>query len=285
MPYVTYQSLRRTMRFLLLVLSLSVIPLAGCDKKLVWTKVRAKLEQAKLVEPPPPSPTQHDLLCDASQSSTCSKVTLEATLRELLRAAAHTPNSRLRVWSLGANVAATKVMGEVITPTITSRSRRAREAQLEQWQLSSRENLLRIMEPLFRATPARRSPLAESLTKIALAEGHGLARIIVAITDAREVATANFECSKRFPTREAWAATLHKGGILRPGLLAGMTVVLAYVNGDSSASCPITISKQVQLFDLWHYVLATAGAGWIMTSDLPSFYPELKVTVGKKEKK
>lgn len=87
------------------------------------------------------------------------------------------------------------------------------------------------------------------------------------------------------PTKEAWTTALHRVGVLTPGLLSGMTVALIYVTGDANGRCPVTLERQVKMFELWHYALGIAGARWIMTSDLPSFYPELKVAVGAKEKK
>jgi hypothetical protein len=124
---------------------------------------------------------------------------------------------------------------------------------------------------VFEEPAIKRSPLAEAVTKIAMASDGASPRTIVLITDAREVGLLDFECP-RLPPDAAFLSVLRRQRVLAPGVLQGIAVEFAFMTiaPIPGRNCPVTIERQVRLGELWTVALKNAGASSVrMTSGVP----------------
>ena len=256
-------------------LSVLLLGVGACDgsrQKVTWSFVKEQLERVGVSDPPAKAPVLYDLLCDPSEASTCRPETLKATLAGVLKAAAEADSSRVRAWVLGRRVEETKLLAEEVVPTPSSRSPKARERQFSHWRAAAEQALGQALAPAFAASPIRRSPLAESIAKIALYEGHHMRRVIVMISDGREMASANFECGP-LPSPERWVDLLQKAGYWQEHLLSNVTVAFAYLGSGTLTRCPASLGRNLQIEALWKAALGAANvAGIVTTSEVPEFH-------------
>jgi hypothetical protein len=157
-----------------------------------------------------------DIICDRSLGSTCSRESLGRELDRVLAYVVARPGSRVRIWMMGATVEKTVALAEQAIPAIKRGSERSRRSQVARILGSVRDVLLSSVATAFEPPSIRRSPLVESITKVAMADASGLTRQIIAITDAREVsALADLECG-RVPTDAQFATLLRRLNLLMP---------------------------------------------------------------------
>jgi hypothetical protein len=120
---------------------------------------------------------------------------------------------------------------------------------------------------------ARRSPVAESLSRIAAypAEGH---RTVLVVSDLRERSSVfNLECG-RPPSEARFIRALATHGLLTPGSLAGADVFLAFAQGRplENRRCASSIARETAVSNLWRVALEQAGAARVLVSQtVPSF--------------
>src|SRR2546425_3218892 len=69
-----------------------------------------------LCDDPPPAPVDVEVLCDATLGSTCNAHTLEAVLDRVLPYTSQRPGSAVRLWSLGSDVADTRMAADLAVP-------------------------------------------------------------------------------------------------------------------------------------------------------------------------
>lgn len=217
-------------------------------------------EEVGLTDPPAPPPLTVDLVCDTSPGAPCNAATLSATIDVVLPQIAARPGSILRLWSMGDTVADAAVVGSVESTPPKKSGTQAHKTHEERFITSARSKLQQAAEPLFTTAP-RRSPIAETMSKVVLAMTSG-ARHVVVITDAREVSDlGNFECG-RLPTTEEWLSRLHEARALMPGSLRATHVYLVHVEHTriDRERCPVTMQRIAQTNDLWRAAFQAAGA-------------------------
>ena len=224
----------------------------------------------------PSPPVFIDLLCDASAGSSCTRQTLERALDAVLVHVADKPGSRIRLWTLAKTVGETAAVAERTVPPATRGSARAEQAQQKRFRDAARDLLLEAADPSFSEAPARRSPLAEALSKVGLAEADGLPRVIIAITDGREVSTGlDFECGL-LPSDARFLTVLRRRSLLTPGLLTRTHVEFAFAASEPipGRGCAVQVEREVGSRALWTAALNAAGADQVRVSSGPPVVTE-----------
>lgn len=235
--------------------ALAALHIAGCD-------VEAGLQKVGIRDPAPAPPIVEDLVCDFSVDSTCTLERLTQTLDAILARVATRTGSRVRLWTLGATVESSALAAEIVAPAFSSRTTKARNSESTRWQAHARDVFMARAASLVSSKHApTRSPLAEMIAAVALADGQGCDREIVVITDARETALADFECGT-LPTDAAWSQRLRDLHVLTPGLLSGVNVVFAHVTTPLPpvSRCRAGVDREQRIRQLWKSSLAAAGA-------------------------
>ncbi len=111
----------------------------------------------------------------------------------------------------------------------------------------------------------RRSPIAETLSRIAMVPTDSAEQVLVAITDGREESgIATFECGT-LPAEKAFHAALHGARALEPASLKGIHVRFAFI-GFSDAKrpgCEATLRRELEMQELWKSAFTRASAASI----------------------
>jgi hypothetical protein len=217
------------------------------------------------VEDAPQPPAQEiDILCDASAGSTCTPETLRNTLEAALPSVAARHSSTVRLWMLGREVADT-VQAASVTMDAKVRSGKAERASRDRFVKDGLNMLDAAAAPYF-SQHANRSPIAESISKLALYHTlAGAERIIVVISDAKEFSgLGDLEC--KVPEPAVFISRLDVNRVLVPGSLAGAKVVfgdvnLSHIDGDR---CVSTLAAADQVQRIWETALKHAGASEVL---------------------
>lgn len=216
---------------------------------------------AGICDEAPAPPEIIDILCDASLGSSCSRENVRAVVDTVARFVGTRSHSRIRVWGMGPSVAETHLAGELMVPAFAARTR-TRRTQLDRFVERATSTLTLALEPTFTRTNVHRSPIAESLVKISLADGYGLPRRIVVISHARESSSVRDLACGKLPNEADFARVLRRRGLLEPGSLAHIQIVFAFVTSApvGAARCAMRMEREVRIRELWRAVLTHAGA-------------------------
>lgn len=228
--------------------------LAGCDSD--------TLQRWGLQNETPLPPRMTDLLCDAGRGSTCNAATLGKVLDAELTAMVPRPGSVLRVWTLGEQVSETEVVVTIVSPSITRRGRQSRAQAIDDFVSASKTKILAATAPRMKAMrERRRSPIAESISRIALASALvSMARRIVVLSDGREVGVADLECGELSPIE--FLAALDAHSALAPRSLNGIDIDFTYASLGvvDRGRCEATLERALKTRELWRAAFKRAGA-------------------------
>lgn len=250
------------------------VGLPACDVATTSPEAQDVCRTLGLCDETAPPPIAIDVLCDASAGSSCDRDTLGATLDVALHLAVERPGSRVRLWALGRDVAGTNPVGEQVAPETSRASGRSRATANERFVMTAKDFLLASIAPVLDGAPVRRSPLAEAISKIALADAGGLPRTLVVISDGREVSDlADLECA-RLPTEHGFRSVLAHQRVLAPASLTGIHVEVVFLTSKPipGRGCLVNIDREVRIRGLWNAVFEGAGAASVrLSSGAPSF--------------
>ena len=225
--------------------------------------VSAACETLGVCDPPPPPPLVVHVLADPSEGTTVSVTDVSTTLDAALAVIFRRPGSSLHVWVMGNEPAATKEVSPPVVSDIQTSSApdRVRRQRIDDTVRRLKTQLMDAYAPFFSGKRPRKSPLAESITKIALSddfrEGQ---RILIVATDGRQVSFVDMEC--RPPDFTSFSKALHDNDVLQPKVLAGFSIVMTRFELVEVAGnrCPATVSSNRKIEALWRESLAQAGA-------------------------
>jgi hypothetical protein len=219
-----------------------------------------------------PPPVDVVLVCDSGVGSNCTSETLRATLDVVLPYAARRPGSRVALWSVGNDPAASREIARVTSAAPRRAGIAAQRATQKRFVEESVAAVLIAAAPLFRDRARTQTPLFETITLIGL-QPTRFARHIIVISDLREETprTARTECAD-LPTATALTTHLHERGVLLPHLLTHTTLHLAFINHDAVEGnrCAFDVGRFAQLQTLWESTLHAAGADVEITTDAPT---------------
>ncbi len=202
------------------------------------------------------------LVCDRSETAPCEHGLMMQMISGAVHEAYQRPGSRIEVHLVGDVVAETRLVGSVTIPVREDRGERAARAAEERFVQSIRPVLCAPLGAALASPRPRRSPIAESLDKVALGPTQGMPVEVIAVTDLHEVSDlGDFECG-RLPSAQDFAARLQRRGVLGPGTYANTRVHL--VVGDRGPiprrDCPVTMGRERTVMQLWRDALHAAGA-------------------------
>ena len=245
--------------------------LEGCDGERPDTAWHRACEWSSICGSRSLGPETIDLIDDPSVGSSGTTDHFGEVLDQLLRRTAARPGSRLRVWVLARSAESVVNIGERVSPKSTARSERSRAKERERWIKENKESLLAAAQTSLSIT-IRRSPIAETLARVALANSTTGPRTIIFVSDGREMSDyGSFEC-RRLPSPSEFAATLRRANVLPPGRLQGVRVVFAFMRLAPVGRCSTTIDRETRIREIWTSALKTAGASSVaIFTGLPDF--------------
>lgn len=241
------------------VLLVVALVLNGCDS----VDLAVACEDAQLCEADPLPDETIDLLFDQTPGSP-SVESHHAAARAALEYLAVRPDSMLRVWVLDG-VPPTQPALQLTVPQGRHRSARSQEREQSEWVAERLQSIT--MVTTNSASRARRSPLAESVTRIAGFPATGR-RTFLIVSDLRERSSvASLECG-RLPSPARFVERVAAHELLSPGSLQGVDVLFAFAQARplESARCASSLSREVAIAELWRSALARAGAARVEVS-------------------
>lgn len=236
----------------LIAVSVMGVSMAACSD---WQGACAA---AGVCDPPPPSPVTLNLICDHSQGSTCTRRTLEDTLRVLVAELSERPGSELRLWMIGSTVDQAALAGTASAPPLP-RSRGARQSQLDSFRLSTIGTLVAATDAHFDRPPAR-SPIIDTLARVLMVGTVSGRQTAVVISDAREFGRLDFECG-RLPAPGDLLERMRAERVLPQTSLMNTTVAFTYVGIPpvDRARCAASIQRTRDIEDLWRELVTGSG--------------------------
>ncbi len=234
---------------------------AGC-KNTDASALHRTLTSLGVEDAPVRPPRLFRLVCDRSETAPCEHGLMMQMISGAVHEAYQRPGSRVEVHLVGDVVAETRLVGSVTIPSREDRGERAARAAEDRFVQSVRPILCGPLGAALASPRPRRSPIAESLDKVALGPTHGMPVEVIAVTDLHEVSDlGDFECG-RLPSAQDFAARLRRRGVLAPGTYTNTRVHL--VVGDRGPiprrDCPVTMGRERAVMQLFSSALRAAGA-------------------------
>ncbi len=247
-----------------ILLLLALAALFGCAGDAQAQFMSACRTTGICAEPLPP-PIVGDLLVDVSLGAPTSVGIVSEDAGTLLAHVAHRPGSIVRLWVLGAHLEDTTSVYTVTVPHVRGRSPREKAAVESRFVSTETARVATVIAPFFVRPRPRNSPIIEGIARVAMADGYSLGRVLVVLTDGREVSSllhADFECARLLPTVAQFEGQLHERRLLEPASLTGIEVVLARMSMPAipGRNCPVGIARELHIRDLFNAALHSAGA-------------------------
>lgn len=244
----------------MLVAAFLILGLAGCEVK--SPAVLADTGRAFGLIDVPPRPTRTvKIVIDPTVQSPASADSLAQVIDSVLPDIAERPTpSCVELWSMGATVNDALRVGEACVGEAERNTKAQRKAQ-DRFVRLSREHLLGLAQPIFNTRP-RRSPIAETLSRVAASSTESSEQVLIVITDGREEsAIARLECGP-LPTPEVFAAALQKEWLMEPESFAGIHVRFCFMGYTDAkrAGCATSVRREKELQNLWRTAFERASA-------------------------
>ena len=251
-------------RLVISIAILSQLSFTGCGGDAQHASVFTRVGRSVgLTDPAVPQTITLDLPCDPSKDGTCTSDSLDATLAAVLPVIAERPGSELRLWIIGPDLASTRVVATVKGTVPYSGNAAAMKAVRARFVEAARSSCMTAAQPALAEPVKGGSPIAESITAIALASVHTDLRAIVVISDAREVSAigGDFECDNPLPSATSFVKALHRERVLPPGSLAGTRVFFTFmtITEIRRKGCAVTLDRLATMRELWTAAIEAAG--------------------------
>ncbi len=272
--------MKRTIKALIVTICFLGLCLVGAGCTSAHSQFLEACRAVSACAPVLSAPVTVDLICDHSAGSTCNRESLTTNVDVVLTHIGDHPGSLVRLWSQGRTVDDTVLVGTREVPPLKNGSRKARHGAAIRFVQEARPFLLKASEPMFGDAAFHTSPIAETISRVALSSSRpGQNRVIVIITDGREFSPTlgDFEC-KVIPDKTVFRHQLDKHRLLMANTLANTHVVFANVTIGpiENGRCAATLERAATIQDLWQSSLAEASAasvtfttGDITAVDLP----------------
>jgi hypothetical protein len=203
-----------------------------------------------------------DILCDFDAGGTCTADNLRETLDRVLPALTNRPGSSLRLWAMGNELGDTMLLATASVPPPARRKNLQRGAWTR-FATTTRSLFLNAYAALSDTRHRHKSPIAESLTRVAWAADGPSERYCLVLTDAREYSDigGDLECGV-LPAATTFTRQLQRHHVLAPQSLRGVSVALCFVTIGSidGRRCDSTLERADKVRELWITTLRAAGA-------------------------
>lgn len=232
-----------------------------------------------LEEAPVPPPFTIDLLVDGSLNSTANTETARQTIEVVVARLIPRPRSCARLWALGETVADATVLGQVCSPARLRNRKQQLDAEAH-FRETATAYLVKAAQAAFTSPPPRRSPIAETITRIAMATPPTGERDLYLLSDGLQESTpaiGQFECAV-LPSEAQWLAALDEERLLAAGSLEGARVEFCFTgfSDPKRKGCPTTARREVEMQQLWRAALTRAGCRGVSFSAMgPQLTPEV----------
>ncbi len=215
--------------------------------------------------PPPASPIVVDALLDGSPGTLVDLRTAEEDLTVILPVLASRPGSVLRVWGLPQDPADLRELGQVRSTKASRPAKRTVVAHERRFVAESMERLVPAISAYFADARLTRSPIAESLGRVLLADvPSGTRRVVIVASDAAEESDlGRFEAPRPLPTIEAFLARLERAGILLPSSACGTLFTFTHCQPRPGTAA---LRRFNGMKDLWTAAIARAGGRAVFTT-------------------
>lgn len=245
-----------------LVLVVAIL-VSACDGD-ASARLTSACRTASLCAVPAPPAQVADLLVDTSVGAPTNVITATDDAITLLTSLTSRPGSIERIWILGTRFEDTRPIYTMTVPTFRARSTTARAAEEARYVAQERARVSTALTPFFVRPLPRSSPIVEGITRVAMADGFGQHRVLVATTDGRQVSSLgfDFECMRRLPTVEQFQTALRAQRLLESGALSGIEVYVARMSAPPipGRDCPVGIARELHIRHLLRLTLRSAGA-------------------------
>lgn len=244
-----------------LLVSLLELLAPGCER--ASTSMSGTLERVGLADAPTPEAAEYVLLCDRT-ATPCGAGALGPLLRGLGREMASRPGASLSLWMQGESPAQTRLLGTVHPePLRAGASDRARQRAVERTVEEVEGTLCRRLDAALAAPPPRRSPILESVAKVALSRRRDLPLRLYVLSDLRQHSPlGDWECASRLPTVSQFLTVVDRQALLATDALSRAEVI--FVVGDrrppAHARCEVSVARERHVQNLLGEALRHAGA-------------------------
>lgn len=271
------QSILQTLAFVIALTPITLLNGCGRSDAAPESNVLTVVSKAiGLAEEPMLAAEMIDLVIDASEGSSASLATVEATLNRVLPYAAARPGSSVRLWALGMELSDTRMVASVASAAPKRRGERARKTEALRFVDTAKQVLMQAAMPVFERAAKKQSPIAEGVSRVAYSRAPaGMRRHIIVITDARQVGGTlkfDFECDS-VPDPATFVERLQSNAILAPETLTDTTIHFSYVALEAvpkRPGCIVTLARAQQIEAAWRAALSAAGARNVsFTTDAP----------------
>ena len=215
--------------------------------------------------PPAPAPLLVDVLEDGSPDAVVDLRAAEEDLSVILPVLAQRPGSVLRVWGLPQNPSDLRELGQVRSTKASRPAKRTVVAHERRFVTESMERLVPALSAYFADARLTRSPIAESLGRVLLADvPSGARRVVIVASDAAEESDlGRFEAPRPLPTIEAFLARLERAGILLPSSACGTLIVFTHSQPRQGTAA---LRRYDGIKQLWTAAIARAGGRAVFTT-------------------
>jgi len=242
-----------------------LLSLSGCGGDAQHPSFLTRVGRSVGLADPAPRPTiTLDLVCDPSKDGTCTAGALDASLAAALPVIAERPGSELRLWIIGPDLAATRVVATVKGTVASSGNAATIKTVSARFVDGARSSCMTAAQPALAEPLKGGSPIAESLTAIAMANVQTDLRAILVISDGREVSAigGDFECDDPLPDPPSFAKALQRERVLPPGSLAGTRVFFTFM---------IHLSRYIQTLSMIRSVIINLLMYFLKTATIPTY--------------
>lgn len=239
-----------------------LLALPGCDNGTATKALEFCVAIGVCARPALPTITV-DFIVHARRDSTTNAAVVSEDYANVLAAAP--PGSPVRVWKLEERVQDTAIIHTVEIPTFHGRTATQRRAEQLRFIAVERARLSTLVAPLYTRPRATHAPIFESLARVAMSDGYGRRRLIVLLTDGREISSdlsLDFDSDSPLPTVAQLGTTLRGRRVLEPGALSAVNVYVVRVG-------PLTtprrrsargVGRELHIRDLLRSAIQQSGA-------------------------
>jgi hypothetical protein len=213
-----------------------------------------------LRNPEPEASVEIDLICDYG-GSPCTPERLRLVAESAFDQVSLRPGSAVRLWWMANTLGESIAIATYTVPPVRGTSVRAREAHRASVIRAGTGSFERAAAPLFRDFERRRSPILESLGKVALASQHP-AREVWLVSNLLEESIFRLECD-RLPQDGVFRSRVAE--ILPPGSLRGARVVALYSAPDAIDRCPVSVERFRAITSLYESAISQAGGRFVLS--------------------
>jgi hypothetical protein len=196
------------------------------------------------------------------------------------------PHSTLELYVMAATIEETVHVGGVVVPEPPTGRLRAAEVAKLQFVEAQQAILSRAGKDALERSPPMRSPLVESLGRLALLHEPDSSTLLIIISDGlQHSALGSWECMPVLPDTAQFVQSVMEQEVLPAHSLQGAYVIFSYMTLTTidEGRCALELQRALQVRRLWLAVLHAAGAGSVVFLSGPPHLDRLELLIGARD--